>query len=155
MKHSPGINIYLLMISIETMRDWSVLFKLSKDIFLQESLEDRQVPDVDNPQPKSAGDQEGEGQNTKVEETLIIHPSDDEDSDEKSDDVELCISSELNGALLCFCDEMEDSSLVEDCIDLSDKAEDSKANGHVGDESPSKADDDKDVMEEEHGRLAV
>jgi len=86
---------------------------------------------------------------------LIIHPSDDKDSDEKSDNVELCISSECDGALLCFCDQMEDSSLVEDCIDLSDKAEDSKANGHVGDESPSKADDDKDVMEEEHGRLAV
>jgi len=130
-------------------------FVLAEEIFVQECLEDRQVPKVDNPQPNSARDQERQWQNTKVEETLIIHPSDDEDSDEKSDDVELCISGELDGALLCFCDEMEDSSLVEDCIDLSDKAEDSKANGHVGDESPSKADDDKDVMEEEHGRLAV
>ena len=69
------------------MKDWSVLFMLSKNIFLQKSLEDRQVPDVDNPQPKSARYQEGEGQNIKIEEALIIHPSNDEDPDEKGDDV--------------------------------------------------------------------
>ena len=50
---------------------------------------------------------------------------------------------------------MKNSSLVEDCIDLCDKTEDSEAYGHVCDESTGKANNDKDMMEEEHARLAV
>ena len=132
-----------------------VIFVLPEEIFLQERLKDRQVPDVDNPQPYSTRDQERERQNTKIEEALIIHPPNDEDPDEKGDNVKFCISAELHGALLCLCDNMEDSSLVKDCIELSDKTEDSKAYGHVGDESPSKADNDKEMVEEEHAGLAV
>ena len=126
-----------------------------ENIFLQKSLEDRQVPDVDNPQAHSARDEEGQGQDSKVEEALIIHPPNDDNPDEEGEDIKFCIPRKLQGLLVYSCDEVENSSLVEDCIDLSDKTEDSKANGHVGDESPSKADDDKDMMEEEHGRLAV
>ena len=50
---------------------------------------------------------------------------------------------------------MKNSSLVEDCIDLCDKTEDSEAYGHVCDESTRKANNDEDMMEEEHARLAV
>ena len=50
---------------------------------------------------------------------------------------------------------MENPGLVEDSIEFSDKTEDSEAYGHVSDAGPSKADDDEDMMEEEHARLAV
>ena len=72
-----------------------VLFMVPENIFQQESLEDRQVPDVDNPQAECARDQEGEGQNTDVKEALVIHPSNDDDPDEEGDDVHLCIPGEL------------------------------------------------------------
>ena len=41
---------------------------------------------------------------------------------------------------------MENPSLVEDCIDLSDKAENCKSNCLLSDESPSKANDDQKMM---------
>ena len=132
-----------------------ILFMLPEYIFLQESLEDRQVPDVNNPQTQSARDEEGKGQNTEVEETLIIHPSDDEDPDEEGDNIKFCIPGKLQRCLVCLCNEMENPSLVENCIELCDEAENSKANGHISDKSPGKADDDEDMMEEEHARLAV
>ena len=72
-----------------------ILFMLPEYIFLQESLEDRQVPDVDNAQSYSARNQEGQWQHTKVKKTLIIHPSNDENPDEECEDVQLCIPGEL------------------------------------------------------------
>ena len=77
------------------MKDILVCFNLPEEIFVQESLEDRQVPDVDNTQSYSAGNQEGQWQHTKVEKTLIIHPSNDENPDEECEDVQLCIPGEL------------------------------------------------------------
>ena len=99
----------------------------AQDILLYQSLEDRQVPDVDNPQSYSARNQEGERQDTKVEEVLIVHPSNDDDPDEECGDVKPSIPDVLHGSMVCGSNEVEDSSLVEDCIDLSDKAENCKS----------------------------
>ena len=65
------------------------------------------------------------------------------------------ISGQFPRSLICICYEVKNSSFVDDCIELSDKTEGSKAYGHVSEAGPSKADDDKDMMEEQHARLAV
>ena len=86
---------------------------------------------------------------------MIVHPSNDDDPDEEGEDVNPSIPDVLHGSMVCGCNEVEDSSLVEDCIDLSDKAENCKSHSLLCDESPSKANDDQKVMNQEHARLAM
>ena len=112
------------------------------DILLYECSEDRQVPDVDNEESGPTGQEEREGEDTKVEEALIVHPSNDEDPDEECEDVQLSIPDVLHRAMSCASYDVENSGLVEDCIDFCDKAEDCKSHSFSSDESASEANDD-------------
>ena len=86
---------------------------------------------------------------------MIIHPSNDEDPHKECEDVKPSIPDVLHGSMVCGCNEVEDSSLVEDCIDLSDKAENCKSHSHLCDESTSKDNDDQKMMNQEHARLGM
>ena len=60
----------------------------SQDILLYERPEVRQVPDVYNEESNTIRQEEREREDTKVEETLIVHPSNDEDPNEEFDDIQ-------------------------------------------------------------------
>ena len=60
----------------------------SQNILLYECPEDRQVPDVDNEESNTTRQQERERENSKVEEALVVHPSNDKDPDEEGEDVQ-------------------------------------------------------------------
>eukprot|EP00092_Neocalanus_flemingeri_P028047 GFUD01030450.1.p2 GENE.GFUD01030450.1~~GFUD01030450.1.p2 ORF type:complete len:284 (+),score=106.86 GFUD01030450.1:176-1027(+) len=127
----------------------------SYDVLLNECPEDRQVPEVDNEEPSTTGHEERKGQDTNIEEALIVHPSNDEDPDEEGDNVQESISAVLHRVKSCASYDVENSGLVEDCIDFCDKTENCKAHSLLSDESPSKANDDQKVMKQEHARPAV
>ena len=69
---------------------------------------------------------------------MVVHPSDDEDPYEEGEYVNPSIPDVLHGSMMCGCNEVEDSSLVEDRIDLSDKAENCKSDSLLCDRAPAK-----------------
>ena len=128
---------------------------LSNYVFLDECLEDRQVPDVDNEETSSTRHEEGEGKNTKVVEALVVHPTNDQDPDEKGEDVQESISDVLFRVMGSASYDVNNPCLVKDSIDFSYKAQHRKAHRLFCDESPSEANDDQNVMDHEHAGPAI
>ena len=97
----------------------------------------------------------GKGQDTKVDEALVIHPSNNENPYEEGENIKESIPDVLNRVMSCASYDVNDSGLVEDCINFSDKTEDCKAFSFLCNESSSKADYDYKMMKQEHARLAA
>ena len=86
---------------------------------------------------------------------MVVHPSNDKDSDEEGDDVQKSIYYVFDRVMGSSRYEVDDPCLVKYSIDLSDKAQHSKALRLLSDESASKANDDENVVDHEHAGPAV
>jgi len=117
--------------------------------------EHRHVPEVDNEKSNTTREEKGEGKDAIVKEALVVHPNNNEHPDEEGENVKISIVEVLYRVLGCVCDDVENSSFVEDCIDLSNKAEHSKPYSLICEESTSKTDDDHDVMDHQHAGVKV
>ena len=95
---------------------WEFLFP--DDIFDYEGLEDWQVPHVDKEKTKTATSKEDAGIFGEILEGLIVHPENDEDSNEERDNVHIGIDDELQGVVVGVTDDVEDPGLVRHGVQL-------------------------------------
>ena len=103
-------------------------FLFPDDIFDYEGLEYWQVPHVDKEKTKTAASKEDAGILGEILEGLIVHPENDEDSYEESENVHIRIDDELQGVVVLLADDVEDPGLVSHSVQLGDQGEDCEPN---------------------------
>ena len=103
-------------------------FLFSDDIFDYECLEDWQVPHVDKEKTKAATSKENAGVIGEILDWLIVHPENDEDSDEECDNVHIGVDDELQAVVVSVTDDVEDPGLVCHGVQLGDQGEDCEPN---------------------------
>ena len=113
------------------------------------------VPEVDKEQTKVARQEEGERENAKVEEGLVVHPGDDGHPDGKGGQVDPCVQLELFWGTIDAGDDVDDPGLVEHGVHLGDEAEHSEPDRLASEQGAGEAEDDEDVVDEQLARLLV
>ena len=91
----------------------------------------------------------------KKQNTFIIHPKDNQDSDKECNKIDVGIEPILDGHDVDVGDDMETSGLVGDSIELSDKCQNSKSNGFVVYNGTTKASNDSKMVDGEQRKLSV
>ena len=110
---------------------------------------DGDVPEVDKEEAEVTEEEECQGEGVKVEKGLVVHPGNDDHPECKGSQVDPCVQLELVGGPIDAGNDVDDPSLVEHRVDLSDQAEDCKSNGLASDQGPGEAEDDKDVVDQQ------
>ena len=130
-------------------------FCLFHQVRNDELAEHGDVPEVDKEEAKVAREEEGKGKDAKVEERLVVHPGNDGHPDCKGRQVDPRVQLELLGGPIDAGNNVDDPSLVEHRVHLSDEAEDCKSNGLASEQGSGEAEDDEDVVGEKLAGLLV
>ena len=85
----------------------------------------------------------------------MVHPGHDGHAHQEGGQVDLGVLLELLRAAGQAGDQVQDPGLVEDGVDLGDETEDGKPNGLASEEGAGEAQDDKDVVDEQHAGLLL
>ena len=133
----------------------SMCFRLLHQVGDDKLAEDGDVPEVDKEEAKVAREEEGKGEDAKVEEGLVVHPGNDGHPDGKGRQVDPRVQLELLGCPIDPGNNVDDPGLVEHRVDLSHQAEDCKSNSIASEQSAGEAEDDEDVVDEELAWLLV
>ena len=91
----------------------------------------------------------------KKQNTFIIHPKDNQDSDKECNKIDVGIEPILDGHYVDVGDDMETPGLVGDGIELCGKCQNSKSNGFVVYNGTTKASNDSKMVDDEHRKLSV
>ena len=91
----------------------------------------------------------------KKQNTFIIHPKDNQDSDKECNKIDVGIEPILDGHYVDVGDDMETPGLVGDSVELRDKCQNSKSNGFVVYNGTTKTSYDSNMVDGEQRKLSV
>lgn len=97
------------------------------DIFNDESLENRQVPQIDKEESKTATTEEDARFLREVLKSLIVHPKYDKNSDEESQNIDIGVDDKLKRVFVFLGDDVEYPSLVRHGVKLCDEGQHGKS----------------------------
>ena len=123
------------------------------NIFNDESLENRQVPQIDEEESKTATTEEDARFLREVLKSLIVHPKYDKNSDEESQNIDVGVDDKLQRVFVFLGDDVEYPGLVRHGVKLCDEGQHGKSKWFLGDERSRKTDDHSDVVNGEKGKL--
>ena len=133
----------------------SMCLRLLHQVGDDKLAEDGDVPEVDKEEAKVAREEEGKGEDAKVEEGLVVHPGNDGHPDGKGRQVDPRVQLELLGCPIDPGNNVDDPGLVEHRVHLGDEAEHSEPDRLASEQGPGEAEDDEDVVDEQLARLLV